>query len=338
MVSLTRFVYLFKKASTFLALVLGIVLVLTLIYILGVNLKKSLFPDSPLPATVAFGKLAKIDLTQGINPQRVINYKIETISGDLTELSLSAKVLRIGPDFPSFGKLEEVKARAKQLKFDGEPQVLDGLFKFIDTKDSTRVLTVSNYSGSFILDSKLENSTRPPSTEGTKSRARDFFGIFGLDVKEFPDDKIEIVNLKFKDGKLTLANSFSDASLLKVNFNRANLDKLPVYPIVEGQNLVWAIVGAEGILSAKMDFYNLERFSFATYPLKGVRKAYAELQKGLGVFNKPITEETFAIKNVSLGYVEGSKRQGFLQPVYVFGGDNNIRAYVAAVDDLWIVR
>ena len=70
--------------------------------------------------------------------------------------------------------------------------------------------------------------------------------------------------------------------------------------------------------------------------MKGVDKAYQELQEGKGVFNKEIDTNFFPIRDVSLGYLETEVFQKYLQPVYVFRSDEGLLAFVSAVDESWL--
>jgi len=42
------------------------------------------------------------------------------------------------------------------------------------------------------------------------------------------------------------------------------------------------------------------------------------------------------IRNVSLAYYDADQPQNFLQPIYVFEGDNNFIGFVPAVSSQWM--
>lgn len=337
MITLTNFASFSRRASIFTALGIAAVLIIFILFLFGKSISSSLFPPPPPAATVAFGKLPKTDFSEGIKQQGAINYKIETISGELPQLPASAKVFEIAASNSSFGKLEEVKKRARSVGFDQEPQIIPQGFRFVDAKDSSRIFTVDSSSGNFLFQTRLQGFSKPKSTDDAISAARTFFNNFNLSDKEFPDNKIDTANLKFSASDLVPASSLSTSDLIRVDFWRADLDKLPILPIADGKSQVVAQVGDKGIVGAKMNIYNLERFKFATYPLKGTAKAYAELQNGLGAFNNSPTDP-FEITDVSLGYVESSKTSNFLSPVYIFKGRGNLKAFIDAVDSAWISR
>jgi len=337
MVSLTNFANFSKKATLFSILGLAAIILLLVIFIFGKSIKNSFFPPKPLPATVAFGKLPPTDLSDGIKPQGKINYKIETISGELPVLATNAKVFVVEAGSPSFGLLDEIKNKANKIGFLLSPQILNDGFKFVDPKNGSRILVVNNVSGSFSYQTDLQSVLKPRDSQEAIKTGRQFLALFGLKDDEFPDSRVAIINFKVDGNKFSEAKSFSETNLVGVNFYRADLDKSLVLPITNGQSLNSALVG-DTVVQAKMNIYNLARYKFATYPLKGVQKAYQELQNGAGVFNKDLNSDTYSINDVYLAYVESSKTQNFLQPVYVFGGGNNLKAFINAVSDDWIIR
>ncbi|MDO8487351.1 MAG: hypothetical protein Q7S45_03595 [Candidatus Curtissbacteria bacterium] len=338
MITLTNFASFWRRASVFTALGIGGILILFVLFLFGKSIRNSLFPPPPPTAIVAFGKLPKTDFSDGIRQQGTINYKIETISGELPQLSTSAKVFAISASNSSFGKLEDVKKKAQSIGFTLAPQIIPQGFRFVDAKDSSRIFTVDSSSGDFLYQTSLQGISKPKSTDDAIGTARTFFNNFNLSDKEFPYNRVYTTNLKFSASDLVPASSLSSSDLVRVDFYRADVDKLPILPIADGKSQVVAQVTDKGIVGAKMNIYNLERFKFATYPLKGVTKAYTELQNGQGVFNANSSSDTFEITNINLGYVESSKTSQYLTPVYIFTSRGSLKAFIDAVDDAWISR
>ena len=60
------------------------------------------------------------------------------------------------------------------------------------------------------------------------------------------------------------------------------------------------------------------------------RRAWEYLQTGKGYVAKRTTPNV-TIRKISLAYYESNEPQEFLQPVYVFEGDNGFVAYVPAI-------
>src|SRR3989338_6878202 len=91
--------------------VVGLIFLSILTFRFGMTLKNMLFPLPPPASTVAFGKIPKLDISEGVKPPENIDYKVETISGELPDQAREIKVFRIGSPKPSFGDLERAKAQ-----------------------------------------------------------------------------------------------------------------------------------------------------------------------------------------------------------------------------------
>jgi len=68
------------------------------------------------------------------------------------------------------------------------------------------------------------------------------------------------------------------------------------------------------------------------YPLKSGDLAWEELTKGKGiVLSNPKEKKEVVIKQMSLAYLDPDFYQPYLQPVYLFIGEDNFSAFVPAV-------
>ena len=340
MTSLTETAFFSKKAFKWLIWGFGIILVLVLLIVLGKTIISTIFPAKPPPATVAFGKLPKLDLSEGFKIKGTTSFTIETISGQLPNLVDKAKVFAIDTDESSFGALERAKIRVSKIGFKEEPQEVAGsTFKFQDPKEN-RSITINIASGNFILESNYQNdpqiiSTRPRSLEAAIDLARDFFNNFDVTRDDFPQDKIQTAYFRLDGGNLTKTPALSSANLVQMNFQRNSLDGLEVTSPQENNPSAKAQVSERKIVTAELSRLSIRPNKFATYPLKGIDKAFEQLKAGMGAFNKVPTTSTIPVRDVVLAYLETRKYQNYLQPVYVFKSDNGQVAYVGAVDDSW---
>ena len=333
-----------KKVFTWFTRVGTIVAVGLLIFFLGKITNNYFFPPGPPPATVAFEKLPQLELSEGVKPPEGITYKIETISGELPELVPQAKVFAIGEAEILFGDLERAKIKASRLGFSQPPiEVGGGWAKFIDQSSQNRILTIETTSGNFTLDSNfLSNNaligTRPKSEEEAMGLALGFLGNFDVEEKEFPRGKVQTIKLAIEAGKLKEAPGLSSTNLMQFNFQRADIDKLPIINPQINMSKVWALVARNEVVAAKLSILDIQKHQFATYPLKGTKKAFEDLKNGKAAYNKESDNEFFPIRDVSLGYLETEKFEAFLQPVYLFKSDDGLIAYVDAVDYEWIKK
>lgn len=67
-------------------------------------------------------------------------------------------------------------------------------------------------------------------------------------------------------------------------------------------------------------YWQIDKTTFATYPLEPVEDAFVKLQSGLGLVTEESPSANVSITKVSLAYFESEEYTPYLQPVYVFEG------------------
>jgi hypothetical protein len=74
----------------------------------------------------------------------------------------------------------------------------------------------------------------------------------------------------------------------------------------------------------------------ATYTLKPSSQAWEELTSGKGYILKyPAIGTTVTVRSIRLAYYDSFEPQTYLQPIFVFEGDEGFMGYVAAVASAW---
>ena len=73
-----------------------------------------------------------------------------------------------------------------------------------------------------------------------------------------------------------------------------------------------------------------------TYPLRDPRTAWNIIKSGEGYIASYDGEGQAVIRTVKLGYYDDFEEQEYLQPVYVFEGDNDFIGYVSALDPQYV--
>lgn len=331
-----------RKAFRWILIFLGAVIAVLFLFIIGRALKNIIFPPSPLPPTAAFGKLPKLDFSEGVSASNNINFSIETISGDLPVLVDRAKVFRISQGGSTFGGVEKIKERASRLNFDPNPQGLSGnIYQFTDSKEVGRILSIDVATANFVLDSEFYNQTKLISQNAGNEKeavdsAYEFFTPFNFDPIDFPKDTAKTRMLRIDGPNLVEVPSVANANVIEVSFSRSEIDKFEVItPNLEKLPTV-AYVSKRKIVRAKLNKQDIRLNEFGTYPLRGTQDAFGDLTAGKGAFNKQPVSNNFAIREVKLGYLENEGAQEYLQPVYLFKSDDGLIAYVSAVSDAWL--
>src|SRR3990167_2370951 len=312
-----------KKAFVGGLVVVGLIFLSILTFRFGLTVKNMLFPLPPPASTVAFSKISKLDISEGVKPPEKIDYKVETISGGLPKLAHEIKVFKIDPPRPSFGDLERTKAQVANADYRKEPEsVMDRTAIFRNSRNPDFVLTINITSGNFVMGSNYLNkqellNVRPSSMEEAIETARDFLNKLRVDLSLINEKDPKNQLLKFENGSLDEAVSLSSANFVKVLFSRQPINEVKV-------------------IKAKLAMQDIAKHKFSTYPLKEVGQAFEELKNGKAAFNKEIDGTVFPVREVEIVYLETENYQPYLQPVYLFKSDNNLDAYVPAVDENWI--
>lgn len=341
--SLTQTARVSKKTVTVILTAIAIIAAGFVIFTVGNNIVSAILPKGADSAIVAFGKLPTLEMQGGVPASSKLTYSMETISGDLPNLPKLLKVFYSGQTASTFGDLDKAKSIAQTLGFFATPvETIDGQAVFGTLNDPSKLLKISTATLNFSIESDFRNnkqviSTRLGSVEDSMKIADTFIKAFSLPENDFTKDKTTTTFYKIEAGKLAEASSLSSANLVQVNYGRTGIDNLEVYPINYLRPNVWLLISRDNVVLGDKNITNFARHKFSTYPLKGVKKAFDELKAGRGVFNKEFDGNNFVIRDVDLAYLETEKPQGFLQPVYAFKSDDNLLAFVAAVDPAWIL-
>ncbi len=341
MATLSDAAFFSKKATIVSLIAAGALICLLLLSLLGGQLLKAIFPPKAAPASVAFGQLPKLDLSEGIKPPVGVTYTLETITGNLPALDNVMKVFAFTPYESSFGALSKVKQKVAQIGFTADPtEISPGILLFVDPANSGRTLTVSTSSGNFELKSDYLNdssiiSGRITNIDAPGELALAFFKHFDFDPVAFPPNKTWTIKYKIDNGRLIETPAFANSNLVQVNFGRSDVDNVPVLAPKANDSSIEAMTSNTDVVGAKMNVLVLAKNEFSTYPLKGVQRAFADLKAGNAAYNQKFGGGEFIVRSVDLEYLDSFKNHEYLQPVYVFKSDSGLAAYVGAVADEW---
>lgn len=290
----------------------------------------------------------------GVLPKNVFPTKDFTIkkfsfefTNDLTPtFNDQAKVYVIYRSTVEILALEEAKSVAKEFGFENEPTELsEGVYEF---KNNNKTLTMDVLKGDFNLkysysdDPSVLNAENMP----TKDKAIDTAVSFLESGDKYTDDlkngNKETSYWKITDGTLTAVSAQSEANAIKVDFYRQPLDdKWKIVSSQNGEASVSILVSGANdsdkkIIEANFKYASIGRESYSTYPIKTSTEAMDDLEKGNYWPASDISSENVVIRDIQLAYYEPITLTQYLQPIYVFKGDNNFVAYVPAVVDKYI--
>lgn len=283
------------------------------------------------------------------------SYIMDTVEGEPVTATDAAKVFLIPEKKFRFGYKEKISLIAKNFGFEGSsleyvlsPKKTEGIFQ--DGKKKLEI-DITNFNFKYEQDitrsPELFETNGIPDKESAQNKAVDFLKSFD----RYPDDlalgRMNVIFMQYdkESSKTAILEDNKGANMVEVDFYRADIDQ---YPIVSpkyynSQNYVTMVhKGDKGyeVVRAQIRFFEKSDAQVGIYPIMDGKSAFEMLATGSGhiVSGKPSQSEgQIAIKRMFMGYYDPDIYQQYLQPVYVFLGDNNFVAYVSAVTDEYLI-
>ena len=267
----------------------------------------------------------------------------------MPKLATTGRVYFIPKEGPNLLALDRANQIAKKLSFKNQPQqTSEKIYRWITESTPSTTLDIDINTENFHLaydyqnDQEILNSKDLPTNQQAAEEAKNFLANNGLLSDDLATGSAEFVYLKFTPPNLTPALSLSEADFVRVNLFRADLDGLKILPPNPKNSMISFLFSGsralgKRIIEVNYTYYPIERETLATYPLKTSQTAWQELQGGAGyVANLGENQNgQIIIREVSLAYFDSNQSQNFLQPVFVFEGDNNFFGFVPAIDSKW---
>jgi len=307
---------------------------------------KRLRPPPPPPPTVAFGKMPALKFPEKETPQ--LSYQLETIQGSLPDFADTGRVYFMPKEPPNLLALDRAKEQARRMGFNTQPELIEGSrYRWTTNTTPPTILEMEINSGNFHYRYQYENDQELlvqknlPTDEQAAQETKKFLQNNGLLTEDLATGSAEIDYLRYQPPDLVSAVSLSEADFVRVNLFRADLDGLRILPPNPKEALISFLFSgnresSKRILEIYYYYFPIDFNTSATYPLKPINNAWQELQGGQGYLaNLGQNEEQIVIRKIYLAYYDSKEPQHFLQPIYVFEGDNDFFAYVPAIAAEW---
>ena len=341
--SLTQTAYVARNTIKFGSVGIVVFSLLWMITTTGYKLYKSNHPTYYAP-TVKYGILPKITFPEKTATAKKFTFELAT--DDVPSFDDQLKVYIIYRPNTTFLALQEDTETAKLFGFTSDPTELKtGIYEFKDTTNN-KTLTLNVLDGDFEItypyasDQILLTESEVPN----KTRAIEIASSFLSRGKKLTDDLQkgqQVVSFwKIDSGNLKAVSAQSEANAVRVDFYRKNFDNLDLLSSDFGQASVSVLmsgstVEAKKIIGVSFKDLNIDRESYSTYPIKTGEKAIEDLKSGNYWTAKDVTNTDITIRKMYLAYYEPTTLTNYLQPIFVFEGDNNFVAYVPAITDTY---
>lgn len=349
MASLTQTAYQTRRAINWTILAIIGYVILRFFWGIFVILWLSVFPPKAPPPNHAFGKLPALKFpTPTASPSGTLVFRLETIEGSVPRASESAAVYFMPKNPPNFLGIPKTQDFAKRLGLNHTPIAESkNIYRFNDPDTPLRRLRYDIVSNNFILrydfelDTSLFTEKSIPLPAAAISEARSMLQTYDLYPDDFTGGTTKTTYLKLVGNRLVTTTSASGADSVRVDFFRkpiGNTKLLPADPTQAPISFIFSGARAQNrrILQLAYTYWPIDYKTVATYKLRTSMMAWQDLQNSNGFIARYPSGTTIVVRSVYLAYYDSFDPQTYLQPIFVFEGDDGFVGFVPAVSSEWI--
>ncbi len=304
---------------------------------------KATHPEPPPPPSMGFGKLVEIEFPFELS--RPEEMSLELPNNRFPVFGDRAKVFFMPFSSPSLLADEQAKNIAARLGFATPPKIVDTYqYRWFRREpiDATLEMDIRNHhfnlESDYLEHSELLLGGQLPDEYTAVQRVKAYLNKAGLLPQDVATNSGQITYLKSLGGELLEAVSLSDADLIKVDLDRLPVDQKFEFYTPEGdEGIISALVtGAYGsdmaVVEIRDSHQPIDYNQVETYPLWSIKQAWDYLKEGGGYVAQGQDLEKAVIREIELGYYDEFEEQQYLQPIYVFKGDDNFMAFTKALN------
>lgn len=339
-----------RKFGLYLLGGIGLIIILRILLTVIVNSIPKPLPKPVLP-DVKFQKLPAPKFSDIERSSSGLHFSLENIEGKPPEATTVAKVYSMPKKSLTLLSSDKATAIAKKLNFQESPEIANQTSYFYKISDfPNKSLSID------IVYLNLEYRTvyEPYAADifqkailSTKevmvANVINFITKNGLMDASFTNSAPIVQLLRFDDPtkKFVEVDKIKNAHAIRVNFFRQNLNGLRILPPKFNESYNYALYTQSppyDFLEISSIFWPIDYANVATYPLKSSQQAWQDLLDGYGFVVKMgnNSPDKIIIRKIYLAYYDSKISQPYLQPIFVFEGDNNFTAYVPAITSEWL--
>lgn len=304
-----------------------------------------LHPLPPPPPTVTYGLLPPIAFPHVLE-EATPEFKLETVEGSLPAMPNVGKVYLVEINKARLLSLDRTRQIARVMGFTREVVPLDEqTYKYIHQDlPAELVLNIVTWTLAYRYDwttePKMYITREVPAEIEAVSLAKKYFSKLGLMQSDLLAGIGKVHYYNATGSAMIPTDNSYEANFSRVDMFRAKKDSMPI--LTAGGDFTPVNVTFSGLVepkqtvSANFQYSMVTDTEFATYPLKPVSQAWAELLAGKGYISKKPGPK-ITVRKVYLAYYESGEYQPFLQPIFVFDDRaNGFLGYVPAVASAYL--
>jgi len=342
---------------------IGIIVILV-VAILGFGIQllflyaKSQSPSSTSPTTA---QLPISPIFDRIKPpvipdaRRSSEYQLvlDTFDGTANpeQATSAAQVYFVPQKTASFGFLSKIYLMAQASGFDTnitQHKLEDKTAVFDDGKRTLRV-DIRNFNFEFdyklTKDDPLGAAPASLADQTIISQANTYLSAMDRYPPDFSAGNTNVIYLAFnpETKQVITVDKIEGANIAEVDYYSPDLNGYPVVTSTYYNSPDFVMVLLNGdqqkVIQSKVSYFDRSEDQVGIYPLKTPQQAWDELQSGKGyVVSSEVPAGKMTIKKVFIGYYNPDVYQEYVQPVYVFLGEQKFVAYVPAVSSEYLIE
>lgn len=315
---------------------------ITLIWNIGVLIYKSYLNSHPkyIAPTVLYGILPKITFLEQKTEKK--NFIFELPNDEIPVFSDQAKVYVIYRPNTTFLALEEDKKTAAAFGFTENPvEIKPGIYEFRDN-NLNKTLTVNVLDGDFemrypyLTDQLLLVSEDLPVKDKAIELASNYLSKGNKLTDDLKNGDKKVTYWKIQDGTIKAVESHTEANAVRVDMYREKLNNFWLLSSKYNKASISVLISgsrteARKIIEFNFKDINIDRESYSTYPIKTAQEAIDSFKLGNYWTAVDIENKDVVIRKIYLAYYEPNTLTNYLQPIYVFEGDNGFVGYLPAI-------
>lgn len=268
-----------------------------------------------------FGLLPKLEFQEVSVSSSNFTYTIDTKTGNVPEdLPKLIKVYFIPLQGTTLLAPDRARDLAKGLKFNIGPDLISAT-KYRFTNNEKGELLIDLNSGNFNYQMEVATASASPDLPDQTQIASNF--------KKYLTN-LGLLKDQLVNGRIKVSDDRTFISLWQ-----ENIDDIQIVTPSFKEGLIRATVGksfdeTQKFPSLDYTYWQIDKNNSSTYPLKNAKTALDELKSGLGNIVVEPKKGQISITDIYLAYYLPEKYTRYLQPIFVFQGDNFV-AYVSAI-------
>ncbi len=354
MSQLTEISIVTKKLAIGFVLVFISYILVKLLFDASIAYWKAMHPIPLYPPQEEFGKLPTPKFTHVATSSSGLKFKLENVEGLPIKTATSAsRVYYMPKKLPSLLAAQKARDFAIKLGFKNKENPLTSTYyRYIDPEDRFRTLEIDINNMNFKVQYDYESNPSVftgdtiQSKEQALTEVKNFIQFSGIFDGSILNGNVTTANLFYDTQTKTasVASSLSNTNLMRINYFRKDLDNEKILPPAFKESYNFALFTPadapnKRILKLSYTFWPIAFDNFGTYPLRSSQMAWQDLVDGYAFVVKlgnNNADKQIKIRNIYLAYYDSEEQQSYLQPIYVFEGNNDFVAYLPAIVSDWL--